>query len=172
VLTAGGALLRAAGLLPEAVTGQTGRILAQLAVFAVLTVPVTLWFAWSEAAPRGATPGKRVLGLGVVGLGGAGLSFGRSLGRSALKVALPWELAHTGVWNVMVWPAEQDAALDLVLFVLANALLAANAVLLLVASGRTLYDRAAGTVVRPVRPAAPSPSPSPSPPVPEPQAEP
>jgi hypothetical protein len=38
------------------ITTPGGRILAQLVVIAVLTVPVTLWFAWWEAAPRGARP--------------------------------------------------------------------------------------------------------------------
>lgn len=53
-----------------------------------------------------------------------------------------------GEWNALVWPAAPDAALDLVLFVVANGLLTTNFVLLLVGSGRTLYDRAVGTVVR------------------------
>ena len=47
------------------------------------------------------------------------------------------------------------ATVDMVLFVVANGLLATNLVLLLVGSGRTLYDRAVGTVVR-RRPGSPS----------------
>jgi uncharacterized RDD family membrane protein YckC len=143
-----GALLRGTGLLPGGPTGLTGRIVAQLAVLAVLTVPVTLWLAWWETAPRGATPGKRALGLEVVCLDGTRMSFRRSLGRSGLKVTLPWELAHTGVWNALAWPADPGASLDLVLFVAANGLLFTNLVLALVGAGRTLHDRALGTVVR------------------------
>ena len=50
-----GALGRAAGLLPARIATPGGRILGQLAAIAVLTVPVTLWFAFWEAGPRGAT---------------------------------------------------------------------------------------------------------------------
>ena len=71
------------------------------------------------------------------------------------KVTLPWELAHTRVWNALAWPADPGATVDMVLFVVANGLLATNLVLLLVGSGRTLYDRAVGTVVR-RRPGSPS----------------
>jgi hypothetical protein len=46
-----GVLGRAAGLLPEDITTPGGRIVAQLVVIAVLTLPVTGWFAWWEAAP-------------------------------------------------------------------------------------------------------------------------
>lgn len=142
-----GTLGRAVGAAPRDIATPMGRVVAQLVVFAVLTVPVTVWFAWWEAAPRSATPGKRLLGLQVVSLTGAGLSWRRSLGRSALKITLPWELAHTGIWNILVWPADPNAVIDVTLLTLANAVLITNAVLLLVGSGRTLYDRATGTVV-------------------------
>jgi uncharacterized RDD family membrane protein YckC len=142
-----GVLGRAAGLLPEDVTTPGGRILAQLVVIAVLTLPVTLWFAWWEAAPRGATPGKRLLGLRVSRLGGGGLSWSDSLLRSAIKIALPWELAHTGVWNSLVWPGP-DAPVNIVLFLVANGLLVLNVVLLFVGSRMTLYDRIAHSIVQ------------------------
>jgi uncharacterized RDD family membrane protein YckC len=142
-----GVLGRAAGLLPEDVTTPGGRILAQLIVIAVLTLPVTLWFAWWEAAPRGATPGKRLLGLRVSRLGGGGLSWSDSLLRSAVKIALPWELAHTGVWNSLVWPGP-DAPVNIALFLVANGLLVLNVVLLFVGSRMTLYDRIAHSIVQ------------------------
>ncbi|MGH2815201.1 MAG: RDD family protein [Actinomycetota bacterium] len=84
VLTLAGALLRAAGLLPDHITSPGGRILAQLVVIDVLTFPVTLWFAWWEAAPRGATPGKRLLGFRVSRLDGGGVSGSGSMLRSAV----------------------------------------------------------------------------------------
>jgi uncharacterized RDD family membrane protein YckC len=126
-----GALGRAAGVLPGRVTTPAGRIAAQLAAIAVLTVPVTLWFAWWEAAPRGATPGKRLLGLRVATVDGRGLSPRRSLLRSLVRVAVPWELAHTGVWNALAWPGP-EAPVNAALFTGAR---------------RPLYDRIAGTVV-------------------------
>jgi uncharacterized RDD family membrane protein YckC len=142
-----GALGRAAGLLPEQVTTPGGRIVAQLVTIAVLTVPVTLWFAWWEAAPRGATPGKRLLGLRVSRLDGTRPPGRDSLLRSLVKIALPWELAHTGVWNSLAWPGPQ-APVNIVLFTLANGLLALYLIALFVGTRRTLYDHVAGTIVR------------------------
>jgi uncharacterized RDD family membrane protein YckC len=142
-----GVLGRSAGVLPRHISTPGGRIVAQLAVIAVLTVPVTLWFAWWEAAPRGATLGKRLLGLRVSRLDGGGLSWPRSLLRSTVRIAVPWELAHTGVWNTLVWPGP-DAPVNLVLFTVANGVLLANLVMLFVGERRPLYDRVAGTVVR------------------------
>jgi uncharacterized RDD family membrane protein YckC len=142
-----GALLRAAVPLPSQVTTPGGRILAQLVAFAVLTVPVTLWFAWWEAAPRGATPGKRLLGLRVSRLDGGGVSRSGSLLRSTVKIALPWELAHAGVWNSLVWRGP-DAPVNALLFVAANGLLVLYLAMLLLGAHRPPYDRLAGTIVR------------------------
>jgi uncharacterized RDD family membrane protein YckC len=146
VLGLAGVIARAAGLLPEQITTPGGRVAGQLAVLAVLTVPVTLWFAWWEAAPRGATPGKRLLGLGVSRLDGGGLSWPRSLVRSTAKIAVPWELAHTGVWNSLTWPGP-DAPVNVVLFTAANGLLVLYVVMLFLGAHRPPYDRLAGTVV-------------------------
>lgn len=130
-----GVLGRAADLLPSRVTTPSARSIGQLAVIAVLTVPVTLWFAWWEAAPRGATPGKRLLGLRVSRLDGGALSWPRSLLRSAVRIAVPWELAHTGVWNSLVWLGP-EGPVNLVLFAVANGLLVLNLVLLFVGARR------------------------------------
>jgi uncharacterized RDD family membrane protein YckC len=147
-----GALLRAAGLLPSNITTPGGRILGQLAAIAVLTLPVTCWFAWWEAAPRGATPGKRLLGLRVSRLDGGGLSWPRSLLRSALKIAVPWEVAHTGVWNSLAWPGP-DAPVNALLFTVANGLLVLYVLTLFLGTHRPPYDHLAGTIVRIAQPA-------------------
>jgi uncharacterized RDD family membrane protein YckC len=146
VLGLAGALGRAAGALPGRVTTPAGRIAAQVVAVAVLTVPVTLWFARWEAAPRGATPGKRLLGLRVATLDGRGLSPRRSLLRSPVRVAVPWELAHTGVWNSLAWPGP-EAPVNAALFAAANGVLVANLAMLFAGARRPLYDRIAGTVV-------------------------
>ncbi len=91
-----GACLRWAGVFTELPQTWKGRLLAQLLVALALTVPVTLGLAWSESSRR-TTPGKRRLGLRVEGAGAADLSYHRALIRSAVKVALPWELAHAGL---------------------------------------------------------------------------
>jgi uncharacterized RDD family membrane protein YckC len=148
-----GVLGRAIGALPAAVTTPAGRLVAQLVVFAVLTLPVTAWFAGWEASRSAATPGKRLLGLRVVTTSGGRVSGMRSLVRTALKFTLPWELAHTAVWNMLAWPRDPNAAVDRLLLGLANAAVVVYVVSLFVGARRTPYDRVAGTVVVPVRPA-------------------
>ena len=63
VLSVLGVFSFAIGAVTTTVATPTGRVLAQLVIFAVLTVPVTVWLAGWEASPGGATPGKRLLGL-------------------------------------------------------------------------------------------------------------
>jgi uncharacterized RDD family membrane protein YckC len=145
-----GALGRTAGVLPGDVATPAGRVVAQLVGFAVLTLPVTAWFAGWEATPGGATPGKRLLGLRVLTTGHDGLSPPRSLLRTALKITVPWELAHTAVWNLLAWPGE-PSALDTLLLGLANAAIVVDLVSLFVGSRRTPYDRVAGTFVAELR---------------------
>jgi uncharacterized RDD family membrane protein YckC len=147
VLALVGVLGRAAGVLPTEVTTPAGRVAAQLAGIAVLTLPVTLWFAGSEAGPAGATPGKRVLRLRVVTTGGERLGWPRSLLRTALKFTVPWELAHTAVWNLLAWPGNGGSAVDMVLLGVANAIIVVDVVSLFVGTRRTPYDRITGTVV-------------------------
>jgi uncharacterized RDD family membrane protein YckC len=142
-----GVLGRAAGLLPQQITTPGGRVVGQLAVIAVLTLPVTLWFARWEATPRGATPGKRLLGLRVSRLDGGRLTWSDSLLRSAVKIAVPWELAHTGVWNSLAWPGP-DAPINVVLFTVANGLLILNVAMVFLGAHRPPYDRLAGTIVQ------------------------
>jgi uncharacterized RDD family membrane protein YckC len=146
-LTVVGVLGRAVGVLPTEISTPTGRVVAQLVVFAVLTLPVTAWFAGWEATPRGATPGKRLLGLRVLTTSGQRVALPRSLLRTALKITIPWELAHTAVWNLLVWPGDSSATVDMLLLGMANVAIAVYVVLLFVGSRRTPYDRATGTFV-------------------------
>jgi uncharacterized RDD family membrane protein YckC len=141
---------RAVGVVPTDIATPAGRV-AQLVTFAVLTVPVSLWFAGWEATPGGATPGKRLLGLRVLTVGGDRLDWPRSLLRTALKFTLPWELAHTALWNLLVWPGERSSALDTVLLSVANAAIVVDVVSLFVGPRRAPYDRIAGTLVEETR---------------------
>ena len=104
LLTLVGMLGRIVVTPPTDIATPAGRVVAQLGIFAVLTVPVTVWFAGWEATAGGATPGKRLLGLRVLTTSGDRLAWPRSLVRTALKFTIPWELAHTAVWNMLVWP--------------------------------------------------------------------
>jgi uncharacterized RDD family membrane protein YckC len=147
VLSLLGVFSFAIGAVTTTVTTPTGRVLAQLVIFAVLTVPVTVWLARWEASPGGATPGKRLLGLRVLTLSGDRLTWPRSLLRTALKFTLPWELAHTAWWNVLLRSGNQGAVLDRLLLSLVCAAIAVYLVSLFVGSRQAPYDRVSGTFV-------------------------
>ena len=123
--------------------------LGQLVAFVALTLPVMLYFAVSEASPWQGTLGKRALSIRVAAHGaGSRLSLWRTLLRAALKFA-PWELAHTVLWRVEGWPLESPQPTTVHWLGFALSLLWAGWYLasLFVGSQRTLYDRAAASVV-------------------------
>jgi uncharacterized RDD family membrane protein YckC len=147
VLSVLGVFSFAIGAVTTTVATPTGRVLAQLVIFAVLTVPVTVWLAGWEATPGGATPGKRLLGLRVLTVSGDRLTWPRSLLRTALKFTLPWELAHIAWWTLLLRSGDQGAVLDAVLLSLVCAGIAVNLMSLFVGSRRAPYDRITGTFV-------------------------
>lgn len=118
----------------------------ELTGFLGLTLPVTSYFALSERSAAGATWGKRRMRLRVVASGGRRLGLGRSLLRSGLKF-LPWELAHAVIWQFSAAgpnpPWVLNAGLVGVWLLVGSNLLSAR----VDRRRRTLYDRAAGTVV-------------------------
>jgi uncharacterized RDD family membrane protein YckC len=128
---------------------------AELTAFALLVVPVLLYFALFESSPARATWGKRVRGLQVVTMAGTTVGLPRAIARNALKL-LPWELTHACLWRIPGWPlAAHDpplwASVGLVLVWVIVVLYAVS--LLVSRTGQTLYDRLTG--VRVVR-AAPA----------------
>ena len=120
--------------------------LGQLLGFATVTLPVSLYFALSEASPHQATWGKRRMHLQVVDTAGARLSVPRALLRTAFKF-IPWELAHTCIWQLS--GAGFDPAPWIVYgFILVWVLVGANLISLLITPRRqALYDLLAGTLV-------------------------
>lgn len=115
---------------------RTGQLLG----LASLTVPATAALAAAEA--RGGSPGKRLLDLRFECADGSPVSFGRALGRTFAKVALPWELAHAGIWRVRTQDRTASGA---------TAILAAYGTLGIAAAGvlrgRPWYDRLCRTRV-------------------------
>jgi uncharacterized RDD family membrane protein YckC len=117
---------------------------------AIIIAPVTLALAGFEASGKEGTPGKRVRRLAVVDVRtGARVSYPRSLGRNALKIALPWLIGHsaafalaesgsTGTVSPAIWALTVFAYVIPLLYLIA----------LFVGSGRTPYDRISGTVVK------------------------
>lgn len=112
--------------------------------FVLLVVPATVWLAaWERGGVR-ATPGKRLLRLQVTDGAGGSLGWSRSLLRSGLKLALPWELGHTAVYSLQ----SGSDVLGTVCAALAYGLLFVY-LGYAIASGRTPYDRVSGaTVIR------------------------
>jgi uncharacterized RDD family membrane protein YckC len=114
--------------------------------FLVLTLPVALYFALSEASDHQGTVGKRRLGLRVVGIDGHRISLPRSVARSGAKFA-PWELAHACIWQSL-FAGPNPPAIITVGFVAVYVLVGANLVsAILSARNQSLYDRLTGTVV-------------------------
>ena len=150
VIAAYAALLLPIGLAVGAPSWDLAPTVWNVISFGLLIVPVTAWLAWWERGAGAASPGKRVLRLVVRDprSGSKPPRFGRALVRNALKVALPWELGHTATF-VFASRTESTAAQTVgwVCAVLAYGLALAYVVSLFVGSGRTPYDRIAGTRV-------------------------
>ena len=75
-------------------------VVAQLAGFLMVTLPVSLYFAIGDSVWAGQSFGKKKTGIRVVNLNGTALSLPRSLFRTALKF-LPWELSHYLVYRLV-----------------------------------------------------------------------
>lgn len=117
--------------------------------FLTLILPVILYFTLQESSPRQATWGKRKVGIRVVGRDGGPLTRTRAFVRSLLKF-LPWQIAHTCLYQYPGWPSNPGEPPPWVLvgFAVVYALVGLYVVSALIAKDqRTLYDRAAGSAV-------------------------
>lgn len=120
------------------------RSIRRIATAAVTTFPVTAWLSAWECSRVAASPGKRLAGLHVTAIEGDRPSPARAIVRNVLKVAIPWELAHAGVWRLA---DDANDRRSRVLLASSLGLTAAYAVSALVGDGRTIYDRLTGSVV-------------------------
>ena len=140
-LWAGGVLAATLTLTDEPATLPPA--VGQLRGFFTLTVPATL--ALAAAEHRGGTPGKRLLRLQTRTREGARLTMRRSLIRTTMKVAVPWELAHIGIWQSL----DGTAGVSTVLPVAAAYLLLGAAAVALLSGRRPWYDLIVNANVRP-----------------------
>ncbi|MHC5796057.1 RDD family protein [Lacisediminihabitans sp. FW035] len=117
----------------------------------VLVVPVTLILAGLESSARAASIGKRVRHLVVVDLRtGQRVSYRRALVRNTIKIALPWTIGHLAVFDIVESTTTGPTPLSVwVLTAFAYALPLAYVASLFLGTGRTPYDRIAGTSVIP-----------------------
>lgn len=79
--------------------GMFGPIGAQAIFFFLLTLPVGLYLYSTEASVHHATIGKRKLGLAVASAKG-GAPRRRHIAVRTIVKLLPWEIAHTFVWQL------------------------------------------------------------------------
>lgn len=79
--------------------GSFGPIGTQILFFFVLTFPVGMYLYKTESGHQHATIGKRKTGMQVSGLDGAAPSR-RSIFLRTLVKLLPWEIAHTFIWQM------------------------------------------------------------------------
>ena len=123
----------------------------------VFGVPVVVATARCESRQRGATPGKRAMGL-IIRAAGIRLPYRVALLRNVLKLGVPWLIGHAAVYALAsgsntgdevpagVWALTGLAYLIPVVWIVS----------LFVGERRTPYDRICGTdVSRPMVAAAP-----------------
>jgi len=147
IISAYAALLVPVGLLiarSVQLSAAAGNVLS----FGCLVAPATLWLTLWERGLRAASPGKRLLGLRVRIVDDGQPGFGRALARNALKVTLPWELGHSAAFT-LASPAASTrvGVVGLICGLLACGIALVYAASLFVGTGRTPYDRIAGTQV-------------------------
>jgi uncharacterized RDD family membrane protein YckC len=75
------------------VRAPSGPWRAQLLGFLTMTLPVAAYFTLCEASKFRGTPGKKAVGLRVVGADGQRLGLGAAVVRNLVKF-LPWEFGH------------------------------------------------------------------------------
>ena len=122
------------------------RVRAQVSAFLLVTLPVTLYFAFSESSARQASWGKRRIGLKVIDTNGNRIGVWRSLARTLLKF-IPWELSHTLIWEIN-FQTNINPTLINIGFVTVYGLTGLNLASFLFSKTRqTLYDFIAGTRV-------------------------
>lgn len=133
------------------VLGALGPVGTQAVFFLLLTLPVGLYLYLSESSSAQASWGKRRLGLLVTTTDGHRPSRGQVAVRTVVKL-LPWEVAHTFVWQMQAvfYRDGYDADVPVWILVGLNAVLAAIVVYLamsLLGGRRGPHDRAASTIV-------------------------
>lgn len=117
-------------------------------MWSTVSAPVYAYFTLCESSARGATLGKRTLGLAVKDAYGAQITVARALGRTFAKL-LPWDLAHL----VLCFPAppwDEGPAFELRRGIFAvYALVALDlAAALMTRRQQALHDLLSGTVVQ------------------------
>ena len=122
------------------------RIRAQLVAFLLVTLPVTLYFAFFESSARQGTWGKQRLKIKVADRFGKRVTLWRAFGRTLLKF-VPWEISHTLIWQIYFSPQTEVVWVSYG-FALVYLLIGLNVISLVMTRTRqTLYDLLTQTYV-------------------------
>lgn len=126
---------------------KTSPTVAETAGFLLLTMPVCLYFIFSETSRRQGTWGKVKAGIRVSTDDGKGpVPIWRALVRNMIKF-LPWEIAHYAIWRFQ-FPAEySETYLSIVLAGVYFLVLLYLLCPLTNKKNKTVYDWIAGTSV-------------------------
>jgi len=128
---------------------QVGSWLAELLGFVFLTLPVILYFSFSECGQWNATWGKRRLGLVVLDIHGRRPGIGQTLLRNSIKF-LPWKIAHFFVYRLVQYSTETRSTAGWVMGGLIMSMLLALLYFVLIFAGkrhRSVYEILSGTQV-------------------------
>ncbi|MCK5945101.1 MAG: RDD family protein [Planctomycetes bacterium] len=114
----------------------------------ITTIPFAAYLTLCEGSARGATVGKRLLGLRVVTARGERLPRLRALARTLVKL-LPWELGHTAAHQLLTagLAEREPPGWAMALSIASMALALAWVASLWVGGGRTVHDRCARSQV-------------------------
>lgn len=121
-------------------------VTAELTGFLMMTLPVSLYFILFESSKWQGTFGKRKMGIRVVNSVGQRIGIGRSAFRTAIKF-LPWEVAHFGIWRLLL-PTDLT---EITVYLILNAVNLAIIIYLIIPftnkKRKNVYDWIAGTEV-------------------------
>lgn len=114
----------------------------------ILTVPVVIYFALSEASRFQATVGKKLMKLTVVDAAGQRLTLAKATVRAVVKF-LPWEFFHSIIWHWEGWPANPTppTIFQVVAITAGWIVVGWFFVSIFFGARRAPYDLAAGTIV-------------------------
>lgn len=119
---------------------------AELTGFIMMTLPVSLYFILCECSKWQGTLGKRRMGIRVVDRKGRRIGICRSVFRTAIKF-LPWEVAHFGIWQIML-PSDLS---ELTVYIILSAVNLAVLIYMVIPftnkKRKNIYDWVAGTEV-------------------------
>lgn len=122
------------------------RVWAQVSGFLLVTLPVTLYFAFGESSAKQGTWGKQRAGLQVESRNGNRIGLWRALVRTLLKF-IPWELSHTLIWEINFSGGSFSAGIGYG-FAVVYILIGLNiASLLITKTNQAVYDLIAGTCI-------------------------